>query len=226
MVEPEPELITTFPPNVPPKSALLAVHMDTSKRVSTCHICTRPIPKGKRLIFTQKLAREIRTQNGGKMWQRKSFAHPECMIRDQGLTALWAERDQGTMNTVRPCWECGVPIEMAKDKWKRATPTHRCFTGRRYQEAPLCESCCGHPWWEMCGRCCVYNPTARMLAAYYPETGVEFRACRDCVDNGGYGSVLDLKRERRLNDRLEARFEALRAKLEKELHAARPADRS
>lgn len=221
-------LITTVPKGHP-KSAALRIYKDTPTRVSKCQVCEGSIPpRGQRLILVYKLPKVYQFPNGGQMWEKRSFVHPECLVRDVGLAEIWHMIDQQHKTGERQeffqlCWDCRKRVPTRRVASSGAKAENVVFTGKNRIHSLLCDDCIKNPWWVQCASCRMHVAKRDAVRAW---SGVEMevvQGCKACVAAGQLISWTEGQRRKRLDEETEIYFWKLRDRL-KEEHAPRPSD--
>lgn len=217
-------LITTVPKGHP-RSAALRIYKDTSTRVSKCQICEGSIPpKGQRLILVYKLPQVYQFPNGGKMWEKRTFVHPECLVRDVGLGEIWHMIDSHNKTGDRQkffqlCWDCRKRVLTRDSSGKE----NRVFTGKNRIHSLLCDDCIHHPWWIQCESCRLFFAKRDAVRAWTGVAEEVVQGCKSCVAGGQFISWTEGHKLRRQAEETEVYFWKLRDRL-KEEYAPRPSD--
>lgn len=217
-------LVAVFPANVNPQSALLRLYTDISKRASTCQICAETIrAKSTRLIFVIKLRQTYKVRNGGVIFEKKTFGHPECIVRDTGFQDIWdmvnqQQRDGERQAFFRLCFDCRGRVLTGGGGME-----HKVFVGKNKKPASLCGDCSTNGSWEHCRLCQMWFLKSQMVTAWDESGNGRFRGCKGCVAGGQFITVKEERQIRRYNEEIELRYHKLREQL-KEEHAPRAGD--
>jgi hypothetical protein len=219
-------LVCVFPNGCNPRSALFRIYADSSKRASTCQICSQPIrAKSLRLIFVIRLPRSYKVPKGGVIFEKKTFGHPECIVRDTGFQDIWdmvnrQHLDGAEQKFFRLCHDCRSRVE-TRDRHHGGH--YRVYVGKHKIAAVLCEDCAKQPSWEHCPLCDMWFRKSEMTTAWEESGNGRFRGCKGCVSGGQFITVKEERQLRRYNEELELRYHKLRERL-KEENAARASD--
>lgn len=148
--------------------AHIYLRQDICRRLSTCHLCEKPIVKGaRRFVIFHMLTNPIQPANQkGKIFKRSWFFHPDCM-------GDWLKADDSRFSGLTNCFDCGIPLGF---------PMNHVYTGRHGTFKYLCEACIREPRWRYCNICQTY--AARYETSQIIDEGylVEKYACDRCAD--------------------------------------------